>query len=348
MSERFAAFAFDGRTADAQRVILRLEAGALVVEAEGGEIRLPLAAIRFSEPFAAAPRIVYAGDRTFEIEENECFDRAIEAAGILPSPIVRLQRFAPAVALALGLLVTGLAYGYLHGIPAAASWAAHETPLAVQQRLGDEVLAVLDRVFLEPSTLPEKTRMVISVRFAGAALIAAPEHSVRVEFRRYHGDPSAEQEGDDSERHGMINAFALPGGTIVVLDGLVLAADPDQVFAVLGHELGHVVSEHSMRSFYQSAGVAALAGLAWGDFSSLAASVPAALGLLRYDRALEMEADAFALRFLTLENLRPQVLCDFFAILQTVEGGSGEDEFPEFLSTHPDTDKRIERLCPMH
>jgi predicted Zn-dependent protease len=177
---------------------------------------------------------------------------------------------------------------------------------------------------------------------------------VRLEFRRYvlDPDPTLQQLGseldvetDEHERKGMINAFSLPGGVIILLDGLVEAADRDQVFAVLGHELGHITLEHSMQSFYQSAGIAALAGLAWGDFSGVAASVPTALGLLRYGRQLEDEADDFAARFVTIERLDAQSLCGFFELVAELEADEDGD-FPEFLSSHPDPAARIARLCP--
>jgi predicted Zn-dependent protease len=143
----------------------------------------------------------------------------------------------------------------------------------------------------------------------------------------------------------MINAFTLPGGTIIVLDDLVRAASEDQLLAVLGHELGHVVHHHPMQSAYRSASVAALAGLAWGDFSGVAASVPAAMGMLRYSRALEEEADDFAVRVLADAGLGAEPLCEFFELILEMEEELAVGSLPEFLSSHPDTDERIVRLC---
>lgn len=363
MSERFAAWHFDGRTAEAHAAALRIDGTALVVESAGlaGALRVPIGDARISEPFANAPRIVCTGaGETFEVADGAGFTRAIEAAGFPASPVVRLQRFGPAVAVALGVLVASLVFAYFEGVPAAARWAAGATPRAVQGQLGEEVLELLDEMFFVPTSLSEEERTAIETRFAAAAELAAPAHRVRLEFRGFRGDSVHEGEAvapetddpledpeEEEEPDRMINALSLPGGTIVLLDGLVETADSNQVFAVLGHELGHIVHEHTMQSFFQSAGIAALAGLAWGDFSGVAASVPATLGLLRYDRALEREADDFAVRFLTIERLDAEVLCGFFELILALESGeTSDDDFPELLSTHPDMRKRIARLCP--
>jgi Zn-dependent protease with chaperone function len=247
--------------------------------------------------------------------------------------------------------MAGLAYGYFRGIPIAARWLAQATPAALQRRMGDEILALLDQKFLAPSVLDGARRDALSVRFAGASLRSAPLHFVRLEFRSLRlEEPQPEEDPGESDepayRAATINAFSLPGGTVIVLDGLVEAADRDEVFAVLGHELGHVVHDHSMRHLLQSAGVAALAGLVWGDFSGVAASVPATLGLLRYSRDVEREADDFAVRFLVEHGLDAGPLCRFFDLILELEGDIGYADIPEFLSTHPDTGDRMERICP--
>ncbi|HEY8153888.1 MAG TPA: M48 family metallopeptidase [Myxococcota bacterium] len=358
MNGPFAAWRFDGRTAEAHPASLCIDGATLVIESGGSTRRVPIAEASISERFAATPRMVRTpGGETFEVSDGPGFTRAIEAAGFPASAVVRLQGWGPAVAGALALLVAALVLAYTHGVPAAARWAAHETPRAAQERLGQALLDLLDEKFLAPSALPVDVREAVETRFASAAELAAPSHRVRLEFRRDRPtepevdgpEPDAAAEEDppaDGGEEASVNAMSLPGDIIVLLDGLVDVADADQVFAVLGHELGHIVLEHSMQTFYRSAGVAALAGLAWGDFSGVAAGVPIALGLLHYDRELEDEADDFAVRFLTIERLGPEALCGFFDLILELEEEMGVDGIPEFLSTHPDTSDRIGRLCP--
>ncbi len=328
----FAGWRFDGRSAEALPVALRVEGTTLVVESAAGELldRAPLASASFSDPSDHAPGLVQlAGGATLQVTDGVAFSGALAAAGVRRGVGVRLQQWWPAVVAALGVIVASLGAAYVYGLPAAADWVARSVPPSVERSLGEEVLSALDRAYLEPSTLGEPERTAIAERFAGAARRVAPDVTYRLEFRAV-GDA--------------VNAMALPGGIIVLLDGLVEAAgDPDEVLAVLGHELGHVFHRHPFRDMLQALGVGTLAGLAWGDFSGVAAAAPAVIGLLRYSRDFEREADEYALRFLAENGLDRRPLHAFFESLGALERELGVDEIPEFLSTHPNTAERLER-----
>ena len=159
-----------------------------------------------------------------------------------------------------------------------------------------------------------------------------PDVAYRLEFRSAEGPVGA-------------NALALPGGTIVLLDGLVaMTHDDDALIGVLSHELGHVAGKHSLRQLLQSVGVGALAGLLWGDFSSVIANVPLTFGVLHYSRAFEREADEFALRVLRDNGISTHPLDDFFGEMDRRDREKGRAAPPAFLSTHPPTDERRQRL----
>ena len=90
------------------------------------------------------------------------------------------------------------------------------------------------------------------------------------------------------------NAFALPGGDVVVTDGLVeLATSPEQVAAVVAHELGHVAHRHGLRNMVQASILAALVSYWTGDFSSLATAGATAVLSAAYSRDFEREADDY-------------------------------------------------------
>ena len=329
------AFRFDGRRAEGLPVLLRIENASLVVETPTGTVleREPLDLAVISEPFAHTPRLIgLRSGATLEVpDEDRRFARALHDAGVRLSLVVRLQRRWPAVIVALAALVALLAWVYVKGLPAAAHWAAFALPPKFEERMGAELLAVLDKHHLRPSRLDPAQRTRIAGRFAGAATSTAPGVRYQLEFRTTADD--------------QINAMALPGGIIILLDGLVkLADDEGRVLGVLGHELGHVAHKHSTREMLQSIGVGAIAGLLWGDFSGAAASLPLALGVLRYSREFEREADEFAVAFLRAQGLSARPLHDFFLKVREVESEAGTDGIPDFLSTHPPTEERLERL----
>jgi Zn-dependent protease with chaperone function len=330
MSESWAATRFDGRSASGDVVLLRIVGDTLEIMSRNTLELVPLAQVAVGEAFEHAPRMLgLPGGRTLEVPDAQrSLPAALAAAGKRPSWIVRAQRAWPAAVIALGMLVAAGLWTYVVGLPIAARHVAHALPADFERRIGENVLELLDANRLEASHLAPERRARIEDRFQKAAALAAPGVEVRVEFRA-----------------GPVNAFALPGGIIVVFDELVeRAGDDDRVLGVLGHELGHVVHRHSTRQLLQSLGLAAIAGLVWGDFSSIASNVPLILGVMRYGRAFEHEADDFAVAFLRANNLSPRPLYEFFLRIQGLEERRRPGQIPDFLSTHPDPYTRVERM----
>ena len=334
-SRGFLACRFDGRSAESAAVIFRVEGGILKVEAQDGALIESghVKSVVVSERFRETPRLIrFRSGSTLEVDDKDgALARALENAGLHVSPVVRLQGWWQAVVVGLAGLVALMALAYFKGLPIAAKWAAERMPHTIEQRMGEQVLAVLDENHLDPSTLPGYRHRVLTRRFAEAAAKAAPSVPYRLEFRATEKD--------------LINAFALPGGIIVLLDGLVKnAANDDAVLGVLGHELGHIVHKHNTRQLLQSTGVGILAGLLWGDFSHMASSVPVVLGMLHYSRGFEAEADEFAIHFLHVNGMSAKPLRYFFVALRAQRGWRPAQALPEFLTTHPSTDDRINRL----
>lgn len=136
---------------------------------------------------------------------------------------------------------------------------------------------------------------------------------------------------------GMINAFALPGGQIVLFRGLLKAADtPEEVAGVLAHEIGHVYARDPTRLTLRSAGTAGLIGVLLGDFTGATVTVALSEALLRsgYQREAETNADAFAAELLSREGLPTKPLAIFFDKL--AEKSGQRPELLSHLSTHPD------------
>ena len=137
-----------------------------------------------------------------------------------------------------------------------------------------------------------------------------------------------------------VNAFAMPGGFVVMHTGLLqLAATPEEVAGVLAHEVQHVEQRHSLRSIAQSLGLklglTAALSLLIGDMSGLA-SLGGDLLQLKFSRDHETEADREGLRVLVAAKINPAGMRDFFgkmAAQSKLDLG--------FLSTHPSSDERM-------
>lgn len=144
-----------------------------------------------------------------------------------------------------------------------------------------------------------------------------------------------------------VNAFALPGGRMALLSGLLKRADSaDMVAAVLAHEISHVTKRHGLRHMARSLGVVAALQLLLGDVSGIAAILAqgATLAVItNYSRDHESEADAEGLKLLAKAGFDPAAMPAFFEKLKSLDAS----EVPkglEWISTHPDHDSRIAAL----
>ncbi len=143
----------------------------------------------------------------------------------------------------------------------------------------------------------------------------------------------------DSE---LVNAFALPGGIVVLFDGLIDAAGtPEEVAAVLAHEIGHVAARDPTRIALRSAGSIGVLGLLLGDFAGGAVVLFLANQVIQadYSRQAEAAADAYAGDLLVEAGLPPSAIADFFQRLQA-RGGEPAGLLVH-LRSHPALGDRI-------
>lgn len=143
-------------------------------------------------------------------------------------------------------------------------------------------------------------------------------------------------------KSSVVNAFALPGGRIVIFTGLLrqLKTYPE-LAALLGHEFTHVNNQHATRSVFRKLGSRVFIALLFGrigSVTSVLASQADNLKSLTYSRKLEREADEKGLLLLKQRNIDPDGFVRMFQRLKTSEPA---DQTPEFLASHPDIDKRI-------
>ena len=143
------------------------------------------------------------------------------------------------------------------------------------------------------------------------------------------------------------NAFALPGGKMGVYTGMLkVAKNQNQLAAVLGHEVGHVLAQHGNERISQqqltNVALAAAAGSGYLDTASMQAlGLGAQIGiLLPYSRTHESEADIIGLDLMAEAGFDPRQSVKLWKNMEKAGGGAP----PEFLSTHPASSTRIDNL----
>ncbi len=150
-----------------------------------------------------------------------------------------------------------------------------------------------------------------------------------------------------------VNAFCMPGGKVVIYEGILPVADgPNGLAVIMGHEIAHAVANHGGERMSQSL-VAQMGGMALSaalqekpqttrQLAMAAFGVGAQVGvLLPYSRLHESEADKLGLIFMAMAGYDPRGAVDFWQRMSDEKGGGAP---PEFLSTHPSDQTRINQI----
>jgi len=323
---------FDGRTAEAREATVRLAPGELSIETHDGAVRRwPLDRVRVMRAERTTVQLELTGEPTEAvILEDAGFLAALRAANGGRS--LRREGGLPALPtlVAVGLLGLGMLFAaWRWGIPALAGVAADQVPVEWERRFGAAVVSGM-----APSEKRVEEEAVVGPVRGVFDLLAAHQASTRDSFTLI------------VLRDKMVNAFAAPGGYVTVTTGLLGALrGPDELAAVLAHEIAHVTRRHTTRGLFARLGVRALFALIAGDASGLGAVVNAAgtLGELSYSRGDELDADAGGIELLARAGIDPGALD---RALETIGGATGRSRTLEmdFLSTHPSTAGRREQV----
>jgi Zn-dependent protease with chaperone function len=354
---------FDGQHSQAHAVQLKAVNGQLMILGEAaGERprvarRVPLSSIRWGEPTSHGQRVAHIADEAgggslhaVDAAQITAWDEWLAAQGIQPGWVTRAHlswRWAAAAVLATVMLVVA---GYLWGLPLAARGVVAWVPESVDQSVGEAALASFESDMLKPSQLPLERQA--SLRHAFERVVKAahggpgqpPAPSYQLLFRASAIGP---------------NAFAVPGGTIVLTDELVTLvtgsegpgrAGDEMVMGVLAHELGHVRLRHGMQALVQVTLLGALSSVVLGDFSAVLAGVPVVLGQAAYSRDAEREADEESIRMLKAAGMSPLVMVNFFERMAAVrqgQGGASSDgpgRLGIAIASHPSDAERVARF----
>ena len=140
-----------------------------------------------------------------------------------------------------------------------------------------------------------------------------------------------------------INAFALPGGQCFITYALFSQLNEEQLAGVLGHEIGHVIGRHSAEriassEFWRTATMGATVGA--GEIGNVVGGIGQNT-LLKNGRGDELESDDLGVLFMIQSSYNPYEMIEVMKILKA---GAGPNRVPEFQSTHPDPENRIQKI----
>lgn len=356
---------FDGHSPKAHAVSLRIEGAELLVQVADGEgsaaRRYPVRKVRWPERRTHGQRQAELPDGGLIQHANAAeWDAWWQASGQHDSLVVGWMQSWRATLVALGGTVVFLAVAWVWGVPWLSQTLAHQIPDALDTHIGRQSLQQLDRIFLKPSTLPQAQQDDLRRRFQSVVDNAYPQGDAPPWTLAFHA----------SEVLGA-NAFALPGGFMVITDDLVklLQDQPDAIVGVLAHELGHVQHRDGLDMLVRASLVSAMVGVVLGDASGFLATVPATLATQAYSRDAERRADAHAAQMLHRSGIAPSVMAVFFERMLEEEAkdedgakgaGGGKDKgngasqekegqgaeergvsLPIAIASHPDHAERI-------
>ena len=339
-------------TARPATLVASPETGAVLLTLDG-ELDTRQFAVRtldVSERFThATRRITLPGGDVLEVDDGAQLGRVLAAAGLHDAPVTRWQHSWRMVLVSVVLSVIAAVAGYLWGLPLASDHLARWVPTTWTASLDDVVISQMQRQdAMATSELSAERQAQLRSAFTASVASQPDAPPVKVFFFKMGDTP---------------NAFALPGGSIVFLDGIVKAAPSDDALVgVFAHEFGHVIHRHGLRNLLRTAMVSAVAAWYFGDFTSIA-NAAILMTQLKYSRDFETQADDTAIEIMRAQKLDTKSLAELFRRMRDHRGPGERDHdhgdaakeppakvktklpsIPEFLSTHPDIERRIERF----
>jgi Zn-dependent protease with chaperone function len=308
---------YDGAQGQAQQAVMRCEDGHLMLITDQGSHSFALPTIDWPEPLGQALRVInLPTGGSVQTTGTQQFDAWALAYRPRYSTMERMQkslRWVVASLIALGVLV-GVLVAW--GIPWVARVSIPFVPQRIDALVGESAFEAFDNQFLEPSKLTLVQQQRIADRFE--QVVKAPANGQQPDYQLYF-------------RSGALgaNAFALPGGTMVVTDEMValVQADEDVLAGILAHEMGHVRYRHGMQSVMQAMSLAVVGSALLGDYSSWLAVAPIALGQASYTRQAEHQADTYAAGMLRNAAVSPKVMVTLFDELN--KDRKKRDEVPD-------------------
>lgn len=312
---------FDGETARTHEVEIEVSAGHLAFAANGAVSRWTVGGLR-SEQTGGIVRLSHDGEPGRLLVSRADWS----ASGLASSRPALLARGEARLIAGLALFGAAIVAVVFIGVPAASGPLARATPAKLERQMGDNFDAQLSYAF--PACMARDTQRVL--RDFGDRLEGAPGSQIDIRVRAVEA-PFA-------------NAFALPGGAVLVTDDLIaLAETPDELAAVIAHEAAHVKQRHVMKSVWRSLGVGLILDAFVGGGTGAGQQAVLLAGNfteLSYSRDTEVEADRVGRAMLHARGLSSKGMAPFFERLAAKDESEDSALVKELVSSHPSSLRR--------
>jgi len=303
------------------------------------EDEIPFAAVRISAGGVNHDHLVVkwefgSGARTLYLKDSTLISAFRHAAPYeilreleeTAAKVRRVRSRRRAVWLVVATVLCSVAFFFWFASDLLVDFAVSRIPLEWEQKLGESAY----RDFLAQQTVITEGPAIAAVKEITHRLTdSVPDNPYTFEVSLVKSD--------------VVNAFALPGGYVVVFTGLMLKAESgEEVAGVLSHELNHVLRRHGLERIVKQIGLVAVLTILLGDPQGLAGlmkQLGVELLTLKFGRAQETEADLLGVQLLHRAKIDPSGMIRFFERL-----AQQDKDRVEILSTHPMSDDRAERL----
>ena len=251
------------------------------------------------------------------------------------SNVEKLEKNRPLIIASIFLVPAIMWFILTVAVPQLAEKSVTLLPQSVENKMGEQSFEIIDKLFLEPSTLPIERQDLVKLQWSQALnelSLSSERYQLHVYASEYFGP----------------NAFALPNGTVVITDDLITKLDdnPDAILAVLLHEIGHVERQHSLRMVAQSVSNTIAIAVIFGDIDGIGEVIVgtgSALVLNAFSRDMESEADDYALENLVKLGKSPKAFSDAMKTFLELKSEHESNDLLKYLSSHPEIEERIKK-----
>lgn len=333
---QIAALYYDGQTSQAHPVELSVKDSDLAIQfPDAADIKWAKSEVKFVEtPTETTPirlRHGFEGDERVVIKDSRHANELVRHFPLIAKREKTWSKNAKRLFIWGGAAIASLTFTVMVAIPIIAKQVTDNLPTSFENQMGKQATEQIIKAvaFLEKRN-PDNT--LICGRPGDQANRALNKLMTRIVPAAPNGLKPILKVVDLK----MENAFALPGGNIVLFRGLLESMEsPDELAGVLAHELGHLKYKHSTKIFIEQTGTSVLIGLLFGDVTGGTALAGIGQALLNsaHTRDAEREADVFALDVLNRENISALPAARFFERLHDKHGGI--EKTLGLLNTHP-------------